>query len=83
MLTLTDTWQIIAYHVPPATDRCSSGWDYEMDKRVIAAARAAGRIVTALRRESNGDLVMVAKLAAPDMVVPSTVPLRRGNRVRS
>lgn len=83
MLTLTDTWQIIA-HMVTFTDRRLNRWDYEIgDKHSIAGLRATGLIVTALRREPSGALVMVGKLTPPDIVVPSTVSLRRGNCARS
>lgn len=83
MLTLTDTWQIIAHQVTKG--RCiMSFWDYKIgDHRTIAGLRATGLIVTALRREPSGALVMVGKLTPPDIVVPSKMPLRRGNCVRS
>lgn len=92
MLTLTDTWQVIARFADrPTPDwrispnkRIVSDWTYEIgDHRTVAGLRATGLIVTALRREPGGALVMVGKLTPPDIVVPSRVPLRRGNCVRS
>lgn len=63
MLTLTDTWQIIARQTeqPIAGNRrFGFVWDYKIgDHRTVAGLRATGRIVTVLRREPGGALVMV------------------------
>lgn len=61
MTHLDYTFQPIARQVVGRFDLLV--WDYATDMRALHAAREAGAVITAQRREPDGTFVLLAKLA--------------------